>query len=135
MDIIQQSNRDWQQLTSGNPVPSPAGPSVALTPSDQPGPTLGLHRVPSPPTPEDQEDQDADQISYLGHPVSELTAAMAQEGGAPLINFLLAKAIPPADEHVALPSTQSVKDWNSKTYFISLQRGNERNGRKRATKN
>ena len=35
---------------------------------------------------------------------------MAQEGGAPLINFLLTKAIPP-HECDALLSTQSVQDW------------------------
>ena len=43
--------------------------------------------------------------------MSTLTAVMAQEGGAPLINFLLAKAIPP-NECDALLSTQSVRDWS-----------------------
>ena len=37
---------------------------------------------------------------------------MAQEGGAQLINFLLTKVMPPADELDALLSTQSVQDWH-----------------------
>ena len=43
--------------------------------------------------------------------MSTPTAVMAQEGGAPLINFLLAQAIPP-NECDALLSTQSVRDWS-----------------------
>ena len=38
-------------------------------------------------------------------------AKACQEGGAPLINFLLAQAIPP-NERDALLSTQSVRDWS-----------------------
>ena len=115
-DVLQQSNRDWQIQLRGNPVPSQPGPQVAPDPSQQPGPSSTQRQATPPPlgrvpTPhDDKEDQDANCISYLGCPVSILTAAMAQEGGAPLINFLLAKAIPP-NERDALLSTQSVRDW------------------------
>ena len=50
-------------------------------------------------------------LSYLSHNTAKLLAVLTQEGGAPLINFLLAMAILP-HEQSALPSTQPVQDWH-----------------------
>ena len=47
-------------------------------------------------------------FSYTGQ---KTLAQLCQEGGVPLINFLLAMAMPP-HEQSTLPSTQSVQDWH-----------------------
>ena len=47
-------------------------------------------------------------ISYMGQ---KTLAQLCQEGGVPLINFLLAHAMP-SHEQSTLPSTQSVRDWH-----------------------
>ena len=47
-------------------------------------------------------------MSYTGQ---KMLAQLCQEGGVPLINFLLAMAMPP-HEKSTLPSTQSVWDWH-----------------------
>ena len=50
-------------------------------------------------------------LSYQGHTTANSLYVLTQEGGAPLINFLLTMAIPP-HEQGALSSTQSVWDWH-----------------------
>ena len=50
----------------------------------------------------------ATMISYTGQ---KTLAQLCQEGGVPLINFLLANAMP-SHEQSTLPSTQSVWDWH-----------------------
>ena len=47
-------------------------------------------------------------MSYMGQ---KMLAQLCQEGGVPLINFLLTMAMPP-HEQCTLPSTQSVQDWH-----------------------
>ena len=47
-------------------------------------------------------------ISYMGQ---KTLTQLCQEGGVPLINFLLALAMP-SHEQSTLPSTQSVQDWH-----------------------
>ena len=47
-------------------------------------------------------------MSYTGQ---KTLAQLCQEGGVPLINFLLAMAMPPHEQRT-LPSTQSVQDWH-----------------------
>ena len=47
-------------------------------------------------------------ISYMGQ---KTLAQLCQEGGVPLINFLLALAMP-SHEQSTLLSTQSVRDWH-----------------------
>ena len=50
----------------------------------------------------------ATMLSYMGQ---KTLAQLCQEGGVPLINFLLALAMP-SHEQSTLPSTQSVWDWH-----------------------
>ena len=47
-------------------------------------------------------------FSYTGQ---KTLAQLCQEGGVPLINFLLAHTMP-SHEQSTLPSTQSVRDWH-----------------------
>ena len=49
--------------------------------------------------------------TMLSYTVQKPLAQLCQEGGVPLINFLLAIAMPPHEQHT-LPSTQSVQDWH-----------------------
>ena len=49
-------------------------------------------------------------MKYTGQ---KTLAQLCQEGGVPLINFLLAMAMPP-HEKSTLPSPQSVQDWHFK---------------------
>lgn len=75
--------------------------------------------------------QSAVSLCYQDH---ELTLqCLAQEGGAPLINFLLAKATPSDYEHdkTLLPATSKVREWQFRD-ILQLRR---RNGRLPATKN
>ena len=50
----------------------------------------------------------ATMLSYMGQ---KTLAQLCQEGGVPLIIFLLALATP-SHEQSTLPSTQSVRDWH-----------------------
>ena len=68
-------------------------------------------------------------MSYMGQ---KMLAQHCQEGGVPLINFLLAMALPPHEKSTLL-STHSVQDWHFQDILWLL--GNERNGRKPASKN
>ena len=47
-------------------------------------------------------------MSYTGQ---KTLAQLCQEGGVPLINFLLAMPMPPHEKSTLL-STQSVRDWH-----------------------
>ena len=47
-------------------------------------------------------------MSYMGQKTLD---QLCQEGGVPLINFLLAMAMPPHEQRT-IPSTQSVRDWH-----------------------
>ena len=63
-------------------------------------------------------------LSYLGHNTAKSLAVLTQEGGAPLINLLLAMVIPP-HEQSALLSTQSVRDWHFQDILWLPTRGRE----------
>ena len=111
------TQEDWQN-TIGNVPAFQCGPPV--TPVPQPFPP------PFPPAWENEEEErpqpgnlfsdlqglaEGANLSYLGHSSADLLLVATQEGGAPLIIFLLAMAIPP-HEQGALSSTQSVQDWH-----------------------
>ena len=116
-DIDWMTQEDWQN-TIGNVPAFQRGPPV--TPVPQPFPP------PFPPTWENEEEEhpqlgnlfsdlqgpaEGANLSYLGHSSADSLLVATQEGGAPLINFLLTMAIPP-HEQGALSSTQSVQDWH-----------------------
>ena len=111
-DLLDQ--RSWRNLMGGNPGPSQQAPPVAPVPlqqdedEDQAGPS-SWGNPPSPP--------DVDYVHHLSPTYSytgqKLLADMCQEGGAPFINFLLAKAISPDDERdKSLPATSRVREWH-----------------------
>ena len=50
----------------------------------------------------------ATMLSYVGQ---KSLAQLCQEGGVPLVNFLLAMVMP-SHKKSTLPSTQSVRDWH-----------------------
>ena len=55
--------------------------------------------------------EDAGMATTLSYTGQKTLAQLCQEGGVPLINFLLAHAMP-SHEQSTLPSTQSVRDWH-----------------------
>ena len=105
-DVDRMTQRDWQnQLGNvpafqGGPPVAPVTPTVPEEEQPQPGNLWRDLQGPS----------GGANLCYQGQPADSLLVA-TQEGGAPLINFLLAVAISP-HEPGALSSTQSVRDWN-----------------------
>ena len=71
----------------------------------------------------------ATMMSYMGQ---KMLTQLCQEGGVPLIIFLLTMVMPPHEKSTLL-STHSVQDWHFQDILWLL--GNERNGRKPASKN
>jgi hypothetical protein len=107
--------RDWGNLMGDNPGQSQQDSPVAPEPlheedpEDQAGPS-GWGSPPSPP--DDMPD------IYRLSPVNSYTgqksfAVMCQEGGAPLINFLLAHAIPSESERDKSlpPAVTRIREW------------------------
>ena len=59
----------------------------------------------------DYENEHAGMATTFSYTGQKTLAQLCQEGGVPLINFLLVHAMP-SHEQSTLPSTQSVRDWH-----------------------
>ena len=105
----------WQELIRNHPVFCGEQPVAPVPPQFPPLPEQGGKEEECPQPGDLSRDlQDLARgasLSYLGHTMTNSLFVLTQEGGALLINFLLAMAIPP-HEQGALSSTQSVRDWH-----------------------
>ena len=114
-DIDQMTQEDWQNLIRNVPAFSCGQPVAPVQWQFPPAPERVVEEDECPlPGNLLRDLQDLDRganLSYLGHHTPQSLLVLTQEGGVPLINFLVAMAIPPHEQSTLL-STQSVQDWH-----------------------
>ena len=106
MDPVSRQQMDLRRGLANLPAENPAravqeGPVAPEPLPEVPDEDYGLEYAP-------EHAGVATMISYTGQ---KTLAQLCQEGGVPLINFLLANAMP-SHEQSTLPSTQAVRDWH-----------------------